>query len=371
MTILATIACLAWLYLLVFHGRFWTYGPALKPRAPRESPPVVIIVPARDEAEVIARSIGSLLTQDYAGPFKVILVDDCSTDGTAAIAGALDQPQSGTGSLTILTGAARPDGWAGKLWAVHQGVTQTTEPLILLTDADIEHDPSHLATLVAQAETSGADLISEMVRLHCQTPPERALIPAFVYFFALLYPFNRVNQPDASTSAAAGGTMLIKRAALDRIGGIEAIKGALIDDVSLATAVKRGGSIWLGHSELARSIRPYRTSAEIWRMIARSAYVQLRYSPLLLLGSIAGLALVFLVPPVTALSGSWIGLVAWMMMAASFLPNLQRFGRSYLWAPLLPLITLFYMATTIGAAIDHHRGRGVVWKGQIYRDRAL
>jgi hopene-associated glycosyltransferase HpnB len=367
---LAVIALLAWLYLLVLHGRFWTYGPALKPRTPRETPPVAIIVPARDEAEVIARSIGSLLAQTYAGPFKVILVDDRSTDGTAAIASALDRAHFNTGRLSILAGADRPEGWAGKLWAVHQGVMQTTEPLILLTDADIEHDPSHLATLVAQAETSGADLVSEMVRLHCQTPPERALIPAFVYFFAMLYPFNRVNQRHSSTSAAAGGTMLIKRTALDRIGGIKAIRGALIDDVSLATAVKRGGSIWLGHSELARSIRPYLTSAEIWRMIARSAYVQLRYSPLLLLGSIAGLTLVFLAPPVTALSGSWIGLVAWTLMAVSFLPTLKRFGRSVLWAPLLPLITLFYMAATIGAAVDYHRGRGIVWKGQIYRDRA-
>ncbi len=364
MTALAAIALAAWLHLAFLHGRFWRYGPVLNPRAPRTAPPVAIVVPARDEADVIAESVGSLLAQDYPGEFRVILVDDCSSDGTAGIARALP----GAERLTILTGEPRPDGWAGKLWAVHQGVAQTDEELILLTDADIAHAPSHLATLVAQSEAIDADMVSEMVRLNCETVAERALIPAFVYFFAMLYPFDRVNDPKNKTAAAAGGTVLIRRRALARIGGIAAIRGALIDDVTLAGAVKPGGAIWLGHSELARSIRPYPDFAEVWRMVARSAYVQLRYSPVLLLGSIAGLSLLFFIPPLASLNGSWLGMAAWALMSATFLPNLRRFGLSVLWAPTLPAIAAFYVAATIGAAIDHHRGRGVRWKSRAYTE---
>lgn len=365
MTILAAIALLAWLYLALLHGRFWRYGPVLSARAPKRHPPVAVVAPARDEADVIARSVGSLLAQDYAGPFRVILVDDCSSDGTADIARALP----GAERLTVLQGAPRPEGWAGKLWAVHQGVGQTHEEFVLLTDADIEHDPAHLSTLVAQAEEIDADMVSEMVKLNCETWAERALIPAFVYFFALLYPFDRVNDPRDRTAAAAGGTVLIRRRALERIGGIAAIRGALIDDVTLSRAVKPGGRIWLGHSALARSIRPYPGFGEVWRMIARSAYVQLRYSPLLLIGSLLGLSLIFLVPPVTGVMGSWVGLAAWGVMALTFLPSLRRFGLSPLWALSLPLIAVFYMAATLGAAIDHHRGRGVVWKNRSYAER--
>lgn len=365
MTLVAATALLAWLYLALLHGRFWRYGPVLGAVKPKNHPPVAIVVPARDEADVIARSVGSLLTQDYAGPFRVILVDDCSTDGAAEIARALP----GAERLTVLSGAPRPDGWAGKLWAVHQGVGQTQEELVLLTDADIAHDPSHLSTLVAQAEEIDADMVSEMVKLNCETLAERALIPAFVYFFALLYPFDRVNDPGDKTAAAAGGTVLIRRRALDRIGGIAAIRGALIDDVTLSRAVKPGGRIFLGHSEQARSIRPYPGFGEVWRMVARSAYVQLRYSPLLLLGSLLGLSLIFLVPPLSGLMGSWVGLAAWGLMAMTFLPSLRRFGLSPLWALSLPLIAVFYMAATLGAAIDHHRGRGVVWKNRAYAER--
>jgi hopene-associated glycosyltransferase HpnB len=360
------LSALAWLYLCLLHGRFWQDGPVLRASKPILAPPVAIVVPARDEADVIAQSIGSLLAQNYAGAFRVILVDDSSTDGTAAIARALP----GAERLTVLTGAPRPNGWAGKLWAVHQGAARTSEDLVLLTDADIAHDPSHLATLVAQAERTGVDMVSEMVRLNCETLAERALIPAFVYFFALLYPFALVNDPMDATAAAAGGTVLIRRRALDRIGGIAAISGALIDDVTLARAVKKGGRIWLGHSALAHSIRPYPGFAEVWRMVARSAYVQLGYSPLLLLGTVLGLGLVFLVPPLAALGGSWLGLGAWVLMSASFLPSLRRFELSPLWAPLLPAIAMFYMAATIGAAVDHHRGRGVIWKSRAYTEKA-
>jgi hopene-associated glycosyltransferase HpnB len=363
---IAALALLAWLYLLALHGRFWQSGPALAPMRPDHAPPVAIVVPARDEADVIARSIGSLLTQDYPD-FRVILVDDNSTDATAALARALP----GAERLTIITGAPRPAGWAGKLWAVHQGVAATAEPLVLLTDADIEHDPAHLATLVAQHQRTGCDLVSEMVRLNTETAAERALIPAFVYFFQLLYPFARANDPLSATAAAAGGTMLVTREALDRIGGIAAIADRLIDDCALAAKVKQGGRIWLGHSDLARSIRPYPGPASIWAMIARSAYVQLRHSPILLLGTTLGLALLFLAPPAYAILGEGnerlAGLAAWAAMAASFLPTLRRYGSSRAWAPALPLIALFYMAATLGAAWRHHTGRGVAWKGRAYQ----
>lgn len=363
---IAAAALLAWTYLLTLHGRFWRSGPELPPARTTSTPAVAIVVPARDEAAHIQASIASLLAQDYPGPFRVILVDDRSTDATAALARTLP----GAARLTVIAGRPRPAGWAGKLWAVHQGVAETTEELVLLTDADITHDPSHLATLVAKAQADDLDMVSEMVALACETPAERALIPAFVYFFQLLYPFARVNDALAATAGAAGGTVLIRRRALTRIGGIEAIRDALIDDCILAAKVKAGGRIWLGHTTLARSIRPYPAAADIWRMIARSAYTQLRRSPLLLAGSTLGMALLFLAPPGFALFGEgWqrlAGALAWLAMAASFQPTLARYRRSPLWGLALPAIAAFYMAATIGSAIDHHRGRGVVWKSRAY-----
>jgi hopene-associated glycosyltransferase HpnB len=274
--------------------------------------------------------------------------------------------------LTVLSGAPRPQGWAGKLWAVHQGVAATDAPWLLLTDADIVHDPAHLSALVAQAEASGADLVSEMVELACKTRAERALVPAFVYFFQLLYPFARVNRPDSRVAAAAGGTVLVRREALERIGGIAAIRGALIDDVALARAIKRDGKVWLGHSALARSVRPYEGAADIWRMVARSAYVQLRFSPLLLLGTVLGLAVLFLIPPAATLLGPGparaFGAFAWLLMAVTLVPTLRRFRLSVLRALFLPAMAAFYMAATIGSALDHHRGRGVVWKRRAYME---
>lgn len=368
MTLLAALALLAWVYLALLHGRFWQSGPVLHPAMPRAAPAVDVVVPARDEAGTLAEVLESLLGQAYAGGVRVTLVDDGSADGTGALARGLAHPR-----LTVLDGAPRPEGWAGKLWAVHQGVAATDAEWLLLTDADIVHDPAHLATLMAQAEARGADMVSEMVALRCRSLPERLLIPAFVYFFQLLYPFAWVNDPHVATAAAAGGTVLIRRAALERIGGIAAIRGELIDDVALATAIKPGGGIWLGHSALARSIRPYPRFADIWRMVARSAYVQLRFSPWRLLGALLGLALLFITPPLATLmaegAAGWLGLAAWAAMAATLGPTLRRFGLGLWRAPLLPLAAVFYMAATLGSALDHHRGRGVVWKRRAYTER--
>jgi hopene-associated glycosyltransferase HpnB len=370
MTTLALVALLVWLYLIVWHGRFWRSGPELTSASPVEAVPVTVVVPARDEAPLIAETLGSLLRQDYAGPLRIILVDDGSGDGTGAISRRLAAKQPGR--LDVLEGAPRPTGWSGKLWAIAQGLAQAdTGEFILLADADIVHDPRHLATLIAQAERHDLDLVSEMVALACETPAERALVPAFVYFFQLLYPFARVNDPMHATAAAAGGTVLIRRRALQRIRGIEAVRGALIDDVALAAAIKPGGRIWLGHSGLARSIRQYPSMADIWRMVSRTAYVQLRYSPLLVVGTVLSMALTFLLPPVAAIFGHgiarWFGWLAWGGMATSYWPTLHRYHRSVLWAPSLPLIAAFYSAATIQSAINHYRGRGVAWKGRAYQ----
>lgn len=375
---LTSLACLIWLYLLLGHGQFWRSAPELPPPAtpsPAQvaAPEVAIVVPARDEAEVIEATLCSLLAQDYAGPCRIILVDDGSDDGTGAIARSLAQPHAQTGAprLTVVTGAPRPTGWTGKLWAVAQGLAEAGDAeLVLLTDADIQHQPGHLAALVAQQQRTGCDMVSEMVALRCHSPAERALVPAFVFFFQLLYPFFWVNDPRRRTAAAAGGTILLRRDALARIGGIEAVRGNLIDDVALATAVKQAGRIWLGHSILARSVRPYPGFADIWRMVARTAYVQLAFSPLLLLGTIMAMAVVWLLPPAAALfahgAARWLGLAAWAMLSASYLPTLRRYRRTPLWAPFLPLVAAFYMAATLGSALNHYRGRGVAWRGRAY-----
>ena len=362
-----TISLIIWLYLVIGHGHFWQEGPYLPQSAPAHPLPVTIVVPARNEASTIDAVLRSLLAQDYPAEFRVVLVDDNSADGTGDIARKIDDPR-----LTIITGAERPEGWSGKLWAVAQGVAQANTPLILLTDADITHDPAHLSTLAAAIEHDRRDLVSEMVRLNCESEAEKLLVPAFVYFFQMLYPFAWVNDPGMRTAAAAGGTMLLRRAALDRIGGIESVRGALIDDVALARKIKRGGRIWLGHSKLATSLRPYPYPRDIWRMIERTAYVQLRYSPVRLVGCILGLALVWFVPPLAILFGDddvrLVGAAAYLTFCISYMPTLNRFRLPFWYALALPGIAGFYMAATISSADRHHRGEGVAWKDRAYRD---
>jgi len=361
--LIALLSLLVWLYLFCAHGRFWLSAPELPPAIPQEHPDVDIVVPARDEAHTIAAAIGSLLAQDYRGKFRVILVDDNSTDGTAAVVGT-------AANLTVITLQSKPVGWSGKLWALSQGVEASQAPVLLFTDADIVHDPRHLSSLVAKLLQSGVDMASEMVHLNCTSLAERALVPAFVYFFQMLYPFSRVNDPSSSVAAAAGGTVLIRREALQRIGGIDAIKNCLIDDVALATSVKKSGAIFLGHSGLAASIRPYPNFADIWQMISRTAFTQLRYSPALLALTVLGLTVVWLVPAAAILFGrGWpfaSGLTAFGLSAISYMPTLARYGRNRLWALALPLIALFYMAATCGSALNYWRGQGARWKSRAY-----
>src|SRR5258707_13773460 len=312
---IALLSLCAWLYLFFAHGEFWRSRPQLPPAVPQETPDVDIIVPARDEAETIQAAIASLLAQDYAGKFRVILVDDNSTDGTASLAG--EAP-----NLQFMRLNSKPAGWSGKLWALHEGIAASHAPIVLLHDADIVHQPAHLASLVAKLLDSQLDMVSEMVRLNCTSFAERMLVPAFVYFFQMLYPFARVNDPRSAVAAAAGGTVLIRREALERIGGVEAIRNTLIDDVALARAVKRGGAIFLGHSGLARSVRRYPAFIDMWRMISRTAFTQLRHSAWLLGLTIAGLTVVWLVPPwELAFGGGWhraCGFAACALAAPSF-----------------------------------------------------
>ena len=367
-TVFAALSLLVWLYLIFLHGDFWLSGPELRPVRPTSFPDVDIIVPARDEAQTIGPVIASLVSQDYPGSFHVTLVDDNSTDGTAAKAG-------GFVNLTILSGAPKAAGWSGKLWALSQGVAATSAPIILFTDADITHDPRHLSTLVARLLTPKADMVSEMVKLNCTSWPERFLIPAFVYFFQMLYPFALANDPSSRVAAGAGGTVLIRREALERIGGIEKIRGALIDDCSLAREVKRGGPIYIGHSGLATSIRPYPHARDIWNMITRTAFTQLHYSALWLVGAIAGLTLVWLVAPCAILfSGlGWqffLGLATFGLACLSYLPTLHRYKQPYYFALALPGIALFYMAATIASAVNYWRGTGAQWKSRAYGGEA-
>jgi hopene-associated glycosyltransferase HpnB len=360
---IALVSLVIWLYLFFAHGNFWASKPELPAAVPAEFPPVDIVVPARDEAQTIAAAIASLLAQDYAGRFRVILVDDGSVDGTAALAGS-------AANLTLIHGQPKPQEWSGKLWAISQGVAASSAALLLFTDADIVHDPRHLASLVARLQQPRVDMVSEMVRLNCSSFAERALVPAFVYFFQMLYPFAKVNDPRSRTAAAAGGTVLIRREALERAGGILAIKHALIDDVTLAKAVKAAGPIYLGHSGLARSVRVYPELADIWRMISRTAFTQLRHSACILALTVAGLTLVWLAPVAALLTGNrWAaaaGLAACVLAALSYLPTLKRYGQSWLWAAALPAIALFYMAATLGSALNYWFGRGASWKNRAY-----
>ncbi len=361
MIVLASFAI--WLYLFCAHGRFWRSVPELPAAIPPTCPPVDIIVPARDEAPTIRAAIASLLAQDYGGTCRVILVDDNSSDGTAALAGTAP-------NLQIISLRSKPADWSGKLWAVSQGIAAGEAPLLLLTDADIVHDPRHLASLVAKLLESKLDMVSEMVRLNCESLAERALVPAFVYFFQMLYPFARVNNPQSPVAAAAGGTVLIRREALEQIGGIEAIKHALIDDVALARAVKKSGPIFLGHSGLAASIRPYPHFADIGQMISRTAFTQLRYSALWLALTVAGLTVIWLVPIWEMVLGvGWrfdLAVATVCLAAVSYMPTLARYGRSKFWVLALPLIAMFYMAATVGSALDYWRGRGARWKSRAY-----
>ncbi|SBW23115.1 hopene-associated glycosyltransferase HpnB [Candidatus Protofrankia californiensis] len=400
----AVLSMLVWLVLAGGHGMFWRTDTRLDTHdsgatgaaeQPGGWPAITMIVPARDEAEMLPKTLPTLLGQDYPGQLRVVLVDDSSDDGTGDVARAIGRATgtgTGTGNtLTVVAGQARPAGWAGKVWAMEQGVRAAPPDAewLLFTDADIAHGPHAVTRLVSHATRRGLDLTSLMAVLRTSNRWERLVIPAFVYFFAQLYPFRRANRPTARTSAAAGGCVLLRRAALERAGGIAAIRGAVIDDCSLARAVKRsGGRIWLGLADHGpggvRSVRPYPGLADLWKMISRSAYTQLRHSPVLLAGTVAGLALTYLLPPLAAVV--WLaglvtgagaggtatviagvaGLGAWAIMTATYVPMLRYYRQPVWTAVALPAVAFLYLLMTVDSAVAHWRGRGAAWKGRAY-----
>ncbi|MFZ4246469.1 glycosyltransferase [Streptomyces griseoincarnatus] len=374
----AAVSLAAWLWLLLFQGWFWRTDVRLPvSRDPDVWPDVCVVVPARDEASVLPASLPSLLAQDYPGRAEIFLVDDGSTDGTGDLARELARRQDGL-ALTVVTPGEPPSGWTGKLWAVRHGVelARARDPeYLLLTDADIAHAPDSLRRLVAAARTGGFALVSQMARLRVESLWERLVVPAFVYFFAQLYPFRRITRPGSRTAAAAGGCVLLRADAAARARIPDTVRHAVIDDVAVARAVKRsGGRVWLGLADGVDSVRPYPRLRDLWRMVSRSAYAQLRHSPLLLVGTVAGLVLVYLVPPaavaVGAAAGSvpcaLLGAAAWLVMTGTYVPML-RYCRQPLWlAPLLPVTAFLYLLMTVDSAVQHRRGRGAAWKGRTY-----
>ncbi|MFF9348972.1 glycosyltransferase [Streptomyces sp. NPDC014734] len=375
---IAVASLAAWVWLLLGQGFFWRTDQRLPRRgAPERWPSVAIVVPARDEADMLPVSLPSLLAQDYPGTAEIFLVDDCSKDGTGDVARALSVRYGGLPVTVVSPGEPEP-GWTGKLWAVRHGMALArarSPEYLLLTDADIAHEPDSLRELVAAAVSGGFDLVSQMARLRVSSGWERLVVPAFVYFFSQLYPFRWVNRKGARTAAAAGGCVLLRTGAAVRARVPESIRHAVIDDVSLARVVRRGGGrIWLGLAERVDSVRPYPCLADLWRMVSRSAYAQLRHSPPLLLGTVLGLALVYLAPPVALVAGllggdpvaAWAGGAAWAVMAGTYMPMLSHYRQSLWWAPLLPFTAALYLLMTVDSAVRHHRGRGAAWKGRTY-----
>jgi hopene-associated glycosyltransferase HpnB len=364
-----------WLYLLAGRGGFWLgrqrdheVGAGSAPW-----PAVAAVIPARDEAESVGKTIASLLQQNYPGEFRVILVDDQSRDSTAEVARSTAAVLGAADRLTVLPGRTPPTGWTGKLWAQQQGIelaeiAPQSPAYLLLTDADIVYAQDALTPLVVQAQTNGYALISLMAKLRCESLAERMFVPAFIFFFQMLYPFAWANDPRRSTAAAAGGCMLVRCEVLRQAGGMAAIRGALIDDCALAKRLKADAPIWIGLTERVHSIRTYPAVADIRRMVARTAYAQLNYSPLLLAGTVFGLAITYFVPVALALFASGVaqvlGVLAWLAMAIAFQPTLRFYRVSPAWGLALPAIAAIYMAFTIDSAYQHARGRGGMWKGR-------
>ena len=377
--IAAAVPVVIWLYLLFARGGFWRVSPALAdiPVTPVQKR-IVAVIPARNEAAHIGGAIRSLLDQDFPAPLHVVVVDDQSADGTAEAARAEAERTGGTARVTVIPGKPLIPGWTGKLWAVSQAIEAAAalDPdYLLLTDADILHSRTSVAELVRVAESLGCDLASYMVKLRCETAAEKFLMPAFVFFFLMLYPPRWIAARRKKTAGAAGGCILIRPEALKRIGGLSAIRNEVIDDCALGRAVKRsGGRIWMGLTPHTESMRGYGTAAEIGRMISRTAFNQLHHSAVMLVLTLLALSVTFLLPVGLLFSRSLIpaalGIIAWFLMAAAYRP-MVRFYQLSPWRSFgLPLVALFYAAATLHSALQYWRGKGGEWKGRIQDLRA-
>ncbi|WP_324282111.1 glycosyltransferase [Cyanobacterium aponinum UTEX 3221] len=382
MIILATLSLIIWIYLITARGNFWLCNQFLESQILKEKLNITIIIPARNEAENISICLESLLNQDYQGDFKIILVNDQSEDNTVQIAENLARKKNQTHRLIILNGKPLPQGWSGKLWAMSQGVEWARQNLstdyFLFTDADIKHSVDNLSQLLAKAEKDNLDLVSLMVKLHCQSFWEKLLIPAFIFFFQKLYPFPLINNPRSKVSGAAGGCILIREKALTRIGGIEALKQALIDDCTLASLVKKSlppnHGIWLGLSNNTVSLRKYPTLNPIWNMVARTAFTQLNYSTLLLIGTILGMFITYLISPIAFLYSLYslniplliISLITLLLMALSYYPTVKLYQLPIFYSFCLSAIAFLYTLMTIDSAFRHWQGKGGQWKGRVY-----
>jgi hopene-associated glycosyltransferase HpnB len=394
--LLGIIALGIWLHLFFGRGWFWRVGKVDADRESGESacewPAVVAVVPARNEAETIGAVVKGLAQQDYPGAFSVVVVDDHSEDATASIAAQVARENGASERVRVVSASALPEGWTGKLWALNEGVAgregaaagvasrgdpgraAEVPEFYWFTDADIQHAPDTLRRLVGRAERDGLDLASLMVLLQAKTFPERALIPAFLYFFLMLYPPKWIADEELGTAGAAGGCIVLRREALARIGGFAAIRSEVIDDCALAKAVKlSGGKVWMGLTGKSASLRAYGTFGEIRDLIARTAFTQLRYSALLLAGTLAGMFLTYVAPVVLLFArdptARALGFGAWLLMTLSFLPTVRFYGVSLVWAPLLPLTAVFYTYATWLSAVRHWKGKGGLWKGRAQAPR--
>ncbi|MBS0252285.1 MAG: glycosyltransferase [Proteobacteria bacterium] len=375
--VIATFGLAAWLYLVFFNGGFWLSSEREEAEQnkypePEVWPRVIAVIPARNEADMLPGSLTSLVKQDYPGAFSIVLVDDQSTDGTADVARAI--AAASNRDITIVSGAPLPPRWTGKVWAMHQGIEtasagETPPEYLLLTDADIGYRPDVLKSLVVGSAANGRAMTSVMAKLKCDSFAEKWLVPAFIFFFEMLYPFRRVNRRGDRTAAAAGGCMLVERTALERAGGIAAIRGALIDDCALGKLLKTQGPIWLGLSDRVLSLRPYETFEDIRRMVARSAYAQLRYSPILLVGTVLAMLAIYVAPPALAVLAAYpvnmLAAATYLLMFITYQPTLRFYNRSPLWGFALPLIAMAYVGFTLDSAYQHVRGRGGLWKGRV------
>jgi hopene-associated glycosyltransferase HpnB len=370
LTLLVLSGSLIWLFILLAPWRPWGTREsldALSPVPEADLSDITVVIPARDEADLIEATLSCLRNQGRH--LTVLLVDDQSTDGTAAAAQRVSLP-----NLQIIDGQHPPEGWSGKLWALDQGFRHVTTPLVLLMDADIELRPGILPAARELMGKKGVQFISLMAGLRMVSFWERLLMPAFIFFFKLIYPFRLSNSRRSGIAAAAGGFILLQTRLLREIGGFEVLRGELIDDCALAGRIKSSGyTTWIGLSHSVRSLRPYSGIRTIWNMVARTAFTQLRYSPLLLLLCTLVLVLAFWVPVIGAAFGSglsqqaaFLGLAA---MIVGYLPTLEFFRLSKLWALTMPLIGTLYLGMTWTSAIRYWQGKRSQWKGRIYSKR--